>query len=119
MNTLAAFAMGEANRGKEKMVFDWNTAAMLIREKRPEIARAGLCGDWEYTGGTIYKGGKPVKDTYTYLASTWAVPELDMDGEIVECYCMQHEVPRWAANTKWPCSALAILSEADEEEAQP
>jgi hypothetical protein len=119
MNTLAAFAMGEATRGKEKMVFDWNTAAMLIREKRPEIARAGLRGDWEYTGGTIYKGGKPVKNTYTYLASTWAVPELDMDGEIVECYCMQHEAPRWDANTKWPYSALAILSEADEEEEAP
>lgn len=119
MNTLAAFAMGEATRGKEKMVFDWNTAAMLIREKRPEIARAGLRGDCEYTGGTIYKGGKPVKNTYTYLASTWAVPELDMDGEIVECYCMQHEAPRWDANTKWPYSALAILSEADEEEEAP
>ena len=119
MNTLAAFAMGEATRGKEKMVFDWNTAAMLIREKRPEIARAGLRGDWEYTGGTIYKGGKQVKNTYTYLASTWAVPELDMDGEIVECYCMQHEAPRWDANTKWPYSALAILSEADEEEEAP
>ena len=114
MNTLIAFAMGEANRGKEKMVFDWNTAEMLIREKRPEIARAGLCGDWEYTGGTIYKGGKPVKDTYTYLASTWAVPELNMDREIVECYRMQHEVPQWDENTKWPYSALTILSEADE-----
>lgn len=96
--------------GKEKMVFDWNTAAMLIREKRPEIARAGLCGDWEYTGGTIYKGGKPVKNTYTYLASTRAVPELDMDGDIVECFRMEHEVPGWDSKTKWPKSALDILS---------
>lgn len=119
MNTICAIAMGMMNRGKEMMVFDWDKAAMLIREKRPKIARAGLRGDWEYTGGTIYKGGKPIKNTYTCLASTWAVPELDMDGEIVECYRIQHEVPRWDAKTKWPYSALAILSEADEEEVQP
>ena len=119
MNTWAAFAMGEANRGKELMVFDWDRAARLIRERKPECASAGLRSDWEYTGGTIYEDGKPVMDDYTYLASTWAVPELDMDGEIVECYCMQHEAPRWDANTKWPYSALAILSEADEEEEAP
>ena len=114
MNTWAAFAMGEANRGKELMVFDWDRAARLIRERKPECASAGLRSDWEYTGGTIYEDGKPVMDDYTYLASTWAVPELDMDGEIVECYRMQHEVPQWDENTKWPYSALTILSEADE-----
>ena len=47
---------------------------------------------------------------YTYLSSTWAVPELDMDGEIVDCYRMEHEVPGWNSNTKWPQSALDILS---------
>lgn len=109
MNTWAAFAMGEANRGKELMVFDWDKAARLIRERKPKCASAGLRSDWEYTGGTIYEDGKPVMDDYTYLASTWAVPELNMDGAIVECYRMKHEVPYWNSDTKWPQSALDIL----------
>lgn len=109
MNTWAAFAMGEANRGKELMVFDWDKAARLIRERKPKCASAGLRSDWKYTGGTIYEDGKPVMDDYTYLASTWAVPELYMDGDIVECYRMKHEVPYWNSDTKWPQSALDIL----------
>lgn len=110
MNTWMAFAMGEANRGKELMVFDWDKAARLIQEKKPKWATAGLHSDWEYTGGTIYEDGNPVMDDYTYLASTWAVPELDMDGDIVECFRMEHEVPGWDSKTKWPKSALDILS---------
>lgn len=110
MNTWTAFAMGEANRGKELMVFDWDRAARLIRERKPERASAGLRSDWEYTGGTIYKDEKPVMNDYTYLASTWAVPELDMDGDIVECFRMEHEVPGWNSKTKWPKSALDILN---------
>lgn len=88
MNTMEAFAMGEANRGKELMVFDWDTAAKLIRENSPSIALAGLRNDWEYTGGEIYIDGEPTFDSYTYLASTWATPELDLDGEVVPCYKM-------------------------------
>ena len=110
MNTWAAFVMGEANHGKELMVFDWDRAARLIRERKPERASAGLRSDWEYTGGTIYEDGKPVMDDYTFLASTWAVPELDMDGDIVECFCMEHEAPGWDSETKWPKSALDILN---------
>ena len=43
-----AFAMGEANRHKELKVFDWDRAAQLIKEKQPEIARAGLSGARRY-----------------------------------------------------------------------
>ena len=110
MNSMMAFVMGELNRGNEEMVFDWNKAATLIKDRKPKNASAGLRGDWEYTGDTIYKDGKPVGNCDPYLASTWAVPELYMDGDIVECYRMAHEVPRWNANTKWPQSALEILN---------
>lgn len=109
MNTITAFMMGEMNRGKESMVFDWDKAAQLIRENNAREASAGLEGDWEYTGGTILSDGQPVKDDYTYLASTWAVPELVMDGgEPIPCYKMKHETS-WDAHTKWPESALRIL----------
>ena len=112
MNTLDAFMMGEANRGKETMVFDWDKAARLIAQRKPRIAMAGLRWDWEFTGGVIYEDGVLVTKDYTFLASTWAVPELDMDGEIVECYKMEAETPRWHAHTKWPKSAVEIYREA-------
>ena len=110
MRTELAFMMGEANRGKEEMVFDWDKAARLIKETGSKNAYAGLRGDWGYTGGQILSDGKPVLNDYTYLASTWAVPELVLDnGLLYECYRMQHEVPKWNAKTKWAKSALDIL----------
>ena len=112
MDTIMAFAMGEANRGNEAMVFDWDLAAKIIRERKPNRALAGLRDDWEFTGGTIYADEKPVKNEYTYLASTWAVPELDIDGEVIPCYIMRHET-KWDADTKWPKSSLDILDGRD------
>lgn len=111
MNTLEAFVMGEAHRGCELMVFDWDEAARRIKASGCSYAAAGLRNDWEYTGDTIFKDGKPYHKGYTYLASTWAVPELDIDGEIEPCYKMEHEVPGWGCDTKWPKSALRILKE--------
>jgi hypothetical protein len=113
MDSRIAFAIGEANRDKELMVFDWDKAAKLIKERKPKQAAAGLRSDWEYTGGEIYSEGKPIpkEDTYTYLSSTWAVPELDMDGDVVDCFKMQSELPDWDNDTYWPESALKILSD--------
>lgn len=110
MNTLAAFAMGEANRHRELMVFDWDEAARIIEERGARTAYAGLCNDWEYTGGCIFKNGEPYRESYTYLSSTWAVPQLEIDGETFDCYRMRSETPGWDAYTKWPESALAILA---------
>jgi hypothetical protein len=112
MDSMSAFIRGDANRGKELMVFDWLKAAQLIAERRPTVASAGLAGDWEWTGGTIYRGGKPVPrdQTYTYLASTWATPELDMDGDVVPCFRMASEVPGWGSETYWPDEAVAQLA---------
>lgn len=45
MNTIAAFIMGEANRGNELKVFDWDKAARLIKERKPDYASAGLDED--------------------------------------------------------------------------
>lgn len=109
MDTLIAFAMGEANRGKELMVFDWDKAAQLIKESGATHASAGLRDDWEWTGGTIFEGGEIVTDDYTYLSSTWAVPELLIDGDFIPCYKMDSETPGWGCTTKWPHSAIKIL----------
>lgn len=110
MDTLQAFAMGEANRGQPIRVFDWDRAAELIRDQRPTTASAGLSGDWEYTGGPIWRDGAPVPedDTYTYLASNWATPELDLDGDVQDCWRWA-EGSGWDAGTYWPESALLIV----------
>lgn len=111
MDTLSAFAMGLANRENELMVFDWEKAARLIKEKNGSYAEAWLDGDREWTGGVILANGKPVVDDYTYLASTWATPIIEIDGITQECYRMESEVPGWGAGTKWPCEALNILTD--------
>ncbi len=108
MKTIDAYNRGLATAGNVQMVFDWDNAAQLIRELKPAVARAGLAGDWEYTGGIIYREGIPVFDDYTYLASTWAVPELMLDGDTIPCWRFENEV-QWGRKTKWPESALAIL----------
>lgn len=108
MDTMRAFTMGQINRHKEPMVFDWDKAARIIAERKPEHTAAGLRGDWGWPAGTIYEDGKPVFDDYTFLASTWATPLVEIDGEYIECYVMQSET-EWDAYTKWPQSALAIL----------
>jgi len=113
---MSAFTMGRANRGKELMVFDWEKAARIIKERGAKEASAGLRGDWNWTGGDIMKNGKPVprEDTYTYLASTWAVPELEIDGELIPCYKMQSKTPKWDSSTYWPDEAIKILTESKE-----
>ena len=112
MDLMKALIIGIENRGKELMVFDWIKAAKLIKKRKPLHASAGLKNDWNWTGGEIYSRGKIIlKDnTYTYLASTWAEPELEMDGEICSCYRMQSKTPGWDAKTYWPEEALLILS---------
>lgn len=115
MNTRDAYMMGVANQGKPLMVFDWDKAALAIKRMKPTLARAGLRGDWEWTGGIIYKDDKPTTSYYTYLASTWAVPELEIDGEVMPCYRMEDEAPKWNAKTKWPKSAREILERQEQD----
>lgn len=109
MNSLEAFAMGEANRGKELMVFDWDKAALLIKQRNPVFVEAGLEGDLEWTGGTIHKNGEIVEDSYTYLSSTWATPIIIIDGEEIDCYIMESKTS-WNESTKWPESSRKILA---------
>lgn len=112
MDNMYAFAMGEANRGKELMVFDWDKAAKLIKEAGVKTASAGLQGDWEWTGGNIFLEGEPITDqmeTSVYLASTWAIPELKINNNYIDCYKMQSKTDNWDAKTLWPQSALDIL----------
>ena len=113
MDTFQAITLANVNRASENKVFDWNEAARRIKESGTSSAAAGLRSDWDHTGGLIFSGYEPIPedDTYVYLASSWATPELDLqlgDGP-QDCYIMQSEQPSWNAGTYWPDSALEIL----------
>lgn len=107
MDTMTAFYKGEQSRGNQSKVFDWDKAAEIIKDKGIKNASAGLSGDWEYTGGEILVDGKIPDDSYTYLSSTWATPELKIDGLLVDCWKYTDD---WNAGTFWPESAKEILS---------
>lgn len=115
MDNLNAFAMGMANRGKPTRVFDWVGAAKLIVERKPDVVSAGLAMDWEYTGGVIYRSDG-VYDKWDivglYLESTWAVPEIDIDGDVSPCWVWTDKSPGWGADTFWPEEARAVLTAA-------
>lgn len=113
VDTVTAILKNNAARaaGNSHRVFDWVRAAKLIAERKPSVASAGLGGDWEWTGGYIYKNGAPVPrdDTYTFLLSSWATPQLDMDGDVTDCWLYEHECG-WNSDTYWPDEAIAALN---------
>jgi len=109
MHTDKAFRMGQASQGNPLMVFDWKKVAEIIRDEKPHIVQAGLQGDWEYTGGTIYLLGKIVDSQYTYLASTWAKPQALINDEFRDCFVFESET-EWDSDTKWPDEAKQILT---------
>ena len=107
MDSLQAFQYGEMNRHKELMVFDWEKAVDIINEGGYKNCAAGLDGYYELTAGRILKDGRPYFDDYTYLASTWATPQLivcDENDNYVDwydCYIMQNQTT-WGSDTKFP-----------------
>ncbi len=120
MDTLSAFMRGDLARlrGNPQRVFDWDKAAEILKERNPEYAMAGLFEDWGWTCGEIWSGGEPVleEDTYTYLSSNWATPMLYMDGEYIECWLFGQDT-EYDADTYWPESALEILRQQEEPDA--
>ena len=113
MNTMEAYLKAKAARaaGASVKVFDWDKAARMIVQHRPDSAGAGLSGDWEWTGGTIYSNGEPELEdnTYVYLASNHATPEIQIDGIKFACWVYREESDGWDVSTYWPESALNIL----------
>lgn len=93
-------------------VFDWHKAAILIKERRPSTVDAGLQDDLYWTGGCIFRDGKPDLESGAFLASIWACPVIILDGEEIECYidAKRAEELGWNAYTIWPQSALDILN---------
>ena len=119
MDNITAFAMGQANRGRERKVFDWDKAVEIIKERGLKNCGAGLESDFEYTAGMILVDGKPVTEHYTYLASNWATPQLivysDSDeglldyDETIDCWLWESETD-YTEETKFPNHLIKELS---------
>jgi len=114
---IGAEAIQAKAKGNKHLAFDWDKAAQLIKEHfatHPDLtAEAGLKGDWNYTGGTIFKKGFPTNDSYTYLASNWAKPTLilswDKNEQLeVECSIIEDE-SRFNEHSKWDETSMNIL----------
>ncbi len=90
-------------------VFDWDTAAILIRNIRPFEASAGIKEreDW----ATIYEAGEIKRIVQSQLASSYKKPVLRLDTEEVPCYIdtRRRKDCEWTATTVWPKSAIQIL----------
>lgn len=111
INSLRNRSLYQPNFYNDKMVFDWDKAAYLIRKYNVKYALAGLSGDWGNTGDYIFKDGKPLskEDTYVYLSSKWAAPELRIALGHFDCFKSKSKTPGWDSDTFWPDSSLAIL----------
>ena len=103
--SLVAAARAAGRPGK---VFDWDKAAQIIKDRKPDYAEAGLLTDWPSTAGSIWIDGKPDFDGYTFLGSAWATPALRIGDEDIECW-VEEPHAEWDSETKWPASALAIV----------
>lgn len=110
MRAEAAFLRGDRMR-----VFDWATAAQIIKAEKPDCAYAGLAEDWGCTSAVIYTAdGIPERhDNYLYAASIWAIPQIllvnDDSQEHIDCWKYGDETPGWNYGTYWPQEALDIL----------
>lgn len=110
--------MFNSEKRNDLKAFDWDKAAQIIKEQlkiHPGlIAEAGLQGDWDYTGGVIFKNGEPYDNADTYLSSTWAIPTLIIfDGlgdEVLEMECWTEESDRFHSGSKWDSTSIDILN---------
>lgn len=104
MDSLAAFAMGTANRGKELMVFDWAKALRLL--EGATRGEAWLSDDWEWTAGDIWADGVATNGG-AYISSTWAKPMLSVDGVEHECWLME-SASEYGPSHTWPESLADV-----------
>ena len=107
--------------GAKGKVFDWNKAATIIKENRPDVATAGLAEDWFWTGCEVYNSDDGIVSIEDgHLCSIWATPilllEFENRGDMTEeCWCYEDEHPDWDAKTRWPEEALNKFNDIEGE----
>lgn len=135
MNPLKIFFYNLATRNKEKKVFDWDTAARLIKKYNVRFASFGFAETASNDLTGIIYNFEPVRNQNCKpTTSSWATPVLYLDMPILDlddedmrlimndevgvlgirCYVMESERPEWADKKAWypvwwPLSALEVL----------
>ena len=112
MNTLEAFARGQAARGQIQRVFDWVKAAQILKESGAKNAIAGLSSDMEWTSDDILVNGKIPDKGDCFLSSNWATPVLIIDDSYDEIECWKYEDEcNYDSDTFWPEDARRIFTQ--------
>ena len=111
VDAFAGYAMAKAARaaGEVGKVFDWDTAARILRDRKATNACAYLEGDYEWTVGDILIDGEITTEGRAYLFSLWATPILEIDGKPIEYWVPGDDPREWDSGTHWPESAVAIF----------
>lgn len=68
-------------------VLDLKALKRFIKERKPVEVSAGILNDWFWTGATVFKNGKWVKDNHAYTSSNWATPGFKAsmkNGDVIE-----------------------------------
>lgn len=98
--------------GKIKSL-DWEKAKKLVEEHPNSVIQAGLLEDWSNTSGLIAADGKYCADSYVFVASKWATPIVDIDGEEIECWEYAKKTNDCSKRPKWWGKGKEIISEYD------
>ena len=95
-----------------KMVFDWEKAAEVLRERQPVAASVSFIGKHERTEPVlIYRDGEPTPDPRTFCPyDAFDKPTLLIDGDEIECFRLENTITTWAIDEYWPESARRILN---------
>lgn len=96
--------MGILHKDGRVRTFDWIEAHKLIKERRPKKVEAYLEKDYYWTAGTIYEDGVFVADNNGFLSSNWAIPTINIDGEVLDCWVWLDEFPKYTH--QWPTELI-------------
>lgn len=116
LSFMEGFFTSRRNNSNPQQVFDWDKAALEIKNNLSKgiyTVEAGLKGDWDHTSGVIFEDGLPVKEGYMYLSSNWATPVMIItfkDGIEVEYDCStEREGTRFDSGSEWDDISLSLL----------
>lgn len=110
---LGASAVATKPIGKTKYM-NWKKVQQIVDKNPNSVIYAGLQEDWNNTSGLIFARGE-YYDGYVYVASSWATPIVDVDGEEIECWTYE-KTKEGSGRPSWWGNGNELKDEFDFEE---